>query len=497
MVGTTLRNPDKQKNPQSVNDKVASIAPSSALMQSTEADLVQLRDNASGLQADVIALRERAFERLQTLGFPTRRNENWKYQNLASLLGHPLSRFNNAEVTSIQADAVAPYRIAMTAKHNAFMVFVDGVYASDLSTLDAMPTGTVVSDLETALTTHSERVMTLLSHNVERASQLKNGVAYDGLMALNATLFGNGLFVDVPENSTDTIAVQAVFLNTGAQQNTASYVRNVIAVGAQSDNVTVVMQSITLPNVTDRAVSLTSVLNEVSLAASATLNLVSVQNEDAPVVHVQQTITTQAEKSNLQLNTFGLGTNVSRHAIQCVLDGEEAETHLNGLAVLNDTAEAYNNVWMHHNVGNCHSTQLYKNIVDGRSKAEFNGTVVVERDANGTDSHQLSKTLMLSDDAKVFTRPQLQIDADDVKCAHGATVGQLEEDELFYMASRGIDAELAECLLTYGFAEDVISKVGNTAIETYLDQWLLSNLNQSSNPLLCDVTCDTCEVTHD
>ncbi len=501
MAATTLPKPDKKENAtqsaKPATTKVASIAPATALMQSAEADLTQLRNETSGLQPDVLAMRERAFERLQTLGFPTRRNENWKYQNLASLLAQPLSRFNSADITSISADVVAPYRVAMNAKHQAFMVFVDGVFATDLSTIDAMPAGVVVSDVTSALNTNVDRVMTLLNQNTERSYQLKDGIAYDGLMALNSALFGNGVFVDVPEDSIDEIAIQTVFLNTGATQNSASYLRNVIAVGANSDNVTVAMQFVTLPELADRAVSFTSVVNELQVAESANLKLVSLQNEEAPVVHVQQTVAVQSEKSNLHVNTFALGSNVSRHAIQCVLDGEHAQTHLNGLAVLNDKAEAYNNVWMHHNVGHCHSTQLYKNIVDDHSKAEFNGTVVVERGANGTDSHQLSKTLMLSDDAKVFTRPQLQIDADDVKCAHGATVGQLEEDELFYMASRGIDAELAECLLTYGFAEDVISKVGNKQIEAYLDQWLLSNLNQSSNPLLCDVSCDVCEVTHD
>jgi Fe-S cluster assembly protein SufD len=185
------------------------------------------------------------------------------------------------------------------------------------------------------------------------------------------------------------------------------------------------------------------------------------------------TLQTQAK---LIMNTMSMGGQTVRNSIRTLLQGEGAECHLNGLDVLKDSTEVYHHTVMEHWVPNCVSDQYYKGILDNTAKSEFNGLVFVAKGADGTDSQQLNKNLMLSEEARVWTRPQLQINADDVKCAHGATVGQLEEDQLFYFASRGLDRELAQALLTFGFAEEMILRITSPLIQKALTARVLQML---------------------
>jgi len=202
-------------------------------------------------------------------------------------------------------------------------------------------------------------------------------------------------------------------------------------------------------------------------------------DEAAQGWHLTATRSQLQAKAKLNLNTVTLGGQTSRHTINTLLKGEQAEANLNGLDVLCDKTEIYHHTVTEHWVPDCVSNQFYKGILDDETKSEFNGMVFVAQGANGTDSQQLNKNLLLSENARVWTRPQLQINADDVKCAHGATVGQLEKDQLFYLASRGLDRELAQGLLTYGFAEDIIQKIAASSVRRYLDGRVLNNLHRA------------------
>jgi Fe-S cluster assembly protein SufD len=193
--------------------------------------------------------------------------------------------------------------------------------------------------------------------------------------------------------------------------------------------------------------------------------------------HLASSHSTLQAHARLNLSTVTLSGSVNRHSVNSLLQGEKAELSLNGLDVLDSKTEAYHHTVTEHWVPNAVSKQLYKDILDEASKSEFNSMVFVAKGADGTDSHQLHQTLLLSDEARVWTRPQLQINADDVKCAHGSAVGQLAEDQLFYLASRGLSQGLAKSLLTYGFAEDVIQKISDPLVRQYLDARVLENLH--------------------
>jgi Fe-S cluster assembly protein SufD len=175
--------------------------------------------------------------------------------------------------------------------------------------------------------------------------------------------------------------------------------------------------------------------------------------------------------------TVTLGARLSRHNIEVLLESEGAACRVDGLYIVGDAQHADTHSLIDHRVPNCVSRQTYKGILDGRSRAVFNGRVFVREDARGTDAEQSNKNLLLSREARVDTKPQLEIYNDDVKCAHGATVGQLDEDELFYLLSRGLHPDLARNLLTYGFAEEIVEKIKFESIRAQLDEAILNRLH--------------------
>jgi Fe-S cluster assembly protein SufD len=234
---------------------------------------------------------------------------------------------------------------------------------------------------------------------------------------------------------------------------------------------------------------LSNTVVELIARPNARLGYTALQSEGVHGFGFMATQAFLAENSQVDLTTVTLAGKPVRHAVSVFLQGEEAACRLNGLNVLSNTARAYAHTEIHHQVPRCRSEQVYKNILDGDAQAEFDGIIQVYPHAQQTDARQLNKNLLLSNDAVAYTRPQLKIDADDVKCAHGATVGQLEPEELFYLQSRGLSAEVAQCLLTFGFAEDLIQNIGQAPVRAYLEQRVLEALGQSNSPLNCFTSC--------
>ena len=221
----------------------------------------------------------------------------------------------------------------------------------------------------------------------------------------------------------------------------------------------------------------TNAVVEINLADGARLTHYKVQRESAAAFHVATTRVGLARNSSYDATTITLGAELSRHDINVTLDHEGAECWVDGLYIVGQGQHADTHSLIDHRQPHCTSHQLYKGILDGKSRAVFNGKVFVHPNAQQTDAKQTNRNLLLSNDARVDTKPQLEIFADDVKCAHGATVGQLEEEELFYLASRGLDADLARNLLTYGFAEEVIAKIKIESIKAQLDEAVLNRLH--------------------
>jgi len=411
-------------------------------------------------------LRLRALSRFEHLGFPTRRLEAWKYINVRPLLSQSFLPFGEVKTELTREDLAAHL---LDGHHVAQLVFVNGQFNVSLSQLPPnLPQGVVLGSVKMA------------KQEVQVVQRLENLLAEepDAFAALNAALFEDGAVVLVPENVTVEPLVQLLFVSAPDEQSRAAYTRNLIQLGKNAQ-VNLTISHVALDDVNETAYFNSSV-QEFILAEGAQADCSIVFNESAKGWHLAATRNQLAAESKLSINTVTLGGHVTRHSITSLLQGEKAEVHLNGLDVLCDSTEVYHHTVSEHWVPDCISNQYYKGILDDSSKSEFNGMVFVAEGANGTDSQQLNKNLLLSENARVWTRPQLQINADDVKCAHGATVGQLDKNQLFYLASRGLDFELAQGLLTYGFAEEIIQRIESEPLRQYLDARVLNNLHKTS-----------------
>ena len=266
--------------------------------------------------------------------------------------------------------------------------------------------------------------------------------------------------------------IQLVFISDGARPNASSFPR-VLLVAEENSSATLVESYAS----TDDAAYFTNAVVEIVLREGARLEHYKVQRESQTAFHIATTQADLGPNSSYDATAITLGAKLSRHDYGVTMDHEGAECWVDGLYLVGNEQHTDTHSVIDHRKPHCTSHQLYKGILDGKSRAVFNGKVFVRHDAQKTDAMQTNKNLLLSNEARVDTKPQLEILADDVKCAHGAAVGQISEDELFYLATRGIHPDLARNLLTYGFAEEVIGKIKLDSIRGQLDEVVLNHLN--------------------
>jgi Fe-S cluster assembly protein SufD len=458
-----------------------------------------LTDSADWLQD----FRLQALSRFETLGFPTRRLEAWKHINIRPLLNQSFQPC--ADAVAVSDVELQPHLLSNppAGEHSTEilrLVFVNGYYREDLSSSPAALDAAAL-DVQKAQTAESEHYVgsikaatqgyTPKQSDGKPQGQVNTQIEFlktqlgrqiseenDAFAALNAALFEDGALIRVPDGVTVQPLLQILFLSTGSSEPYAAYPRNLVILGRNA-KVSLLIEHIGLCE----EPYFNSSVNEFILSEGAIADVTVLFSESNTAWHLAATRTHLAESAQLNLSTITVSGKTLRHSISTLLQGEKAEVGLHGLDVLRGATEMYHHTVTEHWVPNCASSQFYKGILDDTSKSEFNGMVFVAQGANGTDSQQLNKNLLLSDEARVWTRPQLQINADDVKCAHGATVGQLEKEQLFYLASRGLDRELAKSLLTYGFAEEIITRLENPAVRRYLDRLILDNLRGSENGL--------------
>jgi len=409
------------------------------------------------------ALREDAFARFEERGFPTTDEEDWKYTNVA-----PLARreFVPAETPAARAPEAAEFFVHEEARASR-LVFINGLLAPGLSALEALPAGVVVSDIAAALAGE---------HGAAVRERLGALVPATGgpFAALNAAFFGGGAFVFVPRGVRVGAPVQLLFLSEGEGAHLAS---PRLLVLAERESELDIIESYAAAEGTGEY--LTNTVAEVFVADGARVTHVKVQDEAEPAYHVGATHAEVGRDAVYDLTTVTLGSKLSRHDIAVRLGRENGTCHVDGLYLVGDGQHADTHSLIDHAVPRCASRQTYKGILDGRSRAVFNGRVFVHEGASQTDAQQSNKNLLLSREARVDTKPQLEIYNDDVKCSHGATVGQLEEEELFYLLSRGLSPALARNLLTYGFAEEIVEKIRHESIRRRLDRAILNRLHAS------------------
>ena len=394
-------------------------------------------------------------EAFARLGFPTTRDEDWHYTSVSELAA---TAFAPAAAGALPAaEALAPFTFGGAWP---LVVFVNGRFAPSLSSLERLPEGVRVLPLAQA----SAEAPELVGRHLGALAP----AGRDGFTALNAAFAGEGVVVHVAKEMVAEAPVHLLHVSDGAAAGTMRHVRHLLVVERHA-RAAVVESHVALAE----APSFATAVVEAVVEDGATLQLLRVQRESREAWHVGTVEARQGRDSALTVFTYQSGGRLSRSNVYTVLGGEGAGCTLNGLYLLDGEQHGDHQTRVEHLAPRCFSREAYKGLIDGRAHGVFNGKVYVHPEAQQTDGKQTNHTLLLSPEAQVDTKPQLEIFADDVKCTHGATVGRIDETALFYLKSRGVGAVLARQLLMYAFAADVLETIEQPAVVAELERLTL------------------------
>jgi Fe-S cluster assembly protein SufD len=376
-------------------------------------------------------------------GFPTRKDEDWRYTRLEPLLAVPFEPAPPGFRYQRAATAVSGLGPGLD---GARLVFVNGRFAPELSRVDGLPAGATVTNLASVLAQGGERLEPIFSPTF--------APFHHAFAALNTALTEDGAFVSLAADVVVEAPIELVFFSETDGAPLASYPRSVVLAGPGS-RATIVETHTGLPG----EVYCTNAVTEVILEAGASIAHCKVQDEAGSAFHLALLDVHQARSSRFSSQMFALGARIARHEVRVNLDGDGADVTLDGLYMPRRDQQHDNPVLVVHGAPGGKSRQLYKGVVDEQGHGVFNGHIVVRPDAVGTDARQTNKNLLLSDDGEIDTRPRLEILTDDVKCAHGAAVGHLDGEALFYLRSRGVPEQAARGILTYAFAREMVDLI--------------------------------------
>ena len=404
----------------------------------------------------VLSLRRAAFDHFATLGFPTRKNEDWHFTNVSPIADQDFVLLA-AKSGDVRREELSAFGFGAT--DWVTMVFVNGRFAPELSDCRTLPAGVEVWDLASAWTAAPDvvdRVGTIASYDNQ------------SFTALNTAFMHDGAVVRIANDVAIARPIHLLFVTDATAAKGMMHPRNLVVIGRNS-TATVIESYVS----TSHAIYLTNAVTEVSVAEGATLHHFKIQREAGRAYHVGTVEATQARDSHYVSFSLATGAALCRSNVYTTLDGEGSGATLNGLYMIEGDQHSDHQTQIVHAQPNTFSRELYKGVLDGRSHGVFNGKVYVHPIAQKTDGKQTNKTLLLSETAQVDTKPQLEIFADDVKCTHGATIGQIDQTALFYLRSRGIGNGLARRLLTYAFTADVLETIEVDEIREDLERMSL------------------------
>lgn len=388
-------------------------------------------------------LREQAFVEFEKLGFPTTKNEEWKYLNLKPVIEKTYA--TNVEGNLQEVNSLLDKHIIKSFKANR-LVFVNGKYQPQLSTILETDAEIIITSMANAQLKHSDL---FLKHYGKYANQTEMA-----LNALNGALYTDGLFLYVPQNKTTAFPVSCIFVTDTTKQPVFAMPRNLILV-EQNASLTLIESYYH----TGATPSFTNVVNEVYVGTNANLEHYKIQREAGETYQNNFTQIFQEANTNINHVTLTLNGQLVRNNLHFYMNGENCNSLLYGLYIPSGTQIVDNHSRVDHAKPNCFSDEKYKGILKDKSTAVFNGKIIVHLDAQKTNAYQRNQNVLLSDEATVNTKPQLEIFADDVKCTHGATIGQLDEEPMFYLRSRGIPEDAARKMLLNAFADDIAEKI--------------------------------------
>ncbi len=418
-----------------------------------------IESRLNGNAESVVHQRRRAaFHEFDRLGFPTLRHEEWKYSNVANLLNQSfefeaLSDLNATDLESLQIPNLV----------GNVLYFVNGRYRADLSTIISPTTELQISSFAEAIQSQPDAINLHFSQYADFQNH--------AFTALNTAFANDGVFIRVPDGQTVAEPVILRFISDARQQNVIAQPRNLLIVGRNA-NLTLAESYRTL----GAEASLTNTVTEVSVAREARLDYYKIQDETDRAYHIGTTQISMADRSYVNATTVTINGGFVRNDLNFRINGQHCEAFLNGLYMPNGRQHVDNHTLVDHAMSNSYSNELYKGILNDSGTGVFNGKIYVRPDAQKTNAFQSCKNVMLSANASMNTKPQLEIYADDVKCSHGTTTGKLNEDALFYLQTRGIPKDTARTLLMAAFANDVIDRIQIEPIRTYLSGAVLKKL---------------------
>jgi Fe-S cluster assembly protein SufD len=407
-------------------------------------------------------VREDAFTTFCQLGFPTVHDEDWRFTNVAPI-AQSTFHLPEHECKGVTEDDVAAYRLEGLA---AQLVFVNGRYVPGLSRLPVGHKGLQVSSLAEAMVKEREKVEPHLARYADYSKE--------AFTALNTAFFEDGAFVFIPRGLALQEPIYLLYLNAGSGTPWMAHPRNLIVAGENSQ-ATILEDYVSL----GAGLSFSNVVTEVAAGEQAMLHHYRTERESTDVFHVSTLRIQQGRSATVNSHSVLAGGALVRNNIHPVLAGEGGNCLINGLFVSNGRQHLDNYMKVEHRSAHCASHQFYNGILDGESRGVFHGRILVCEGAQQTDSKQTNRNLLLSDTAQMDTKPQLEIFADDVKCTHSATIGQIDEGALFYLRSRGLDEASAKGLLLFAFASECLERMNPGLIRNYLAKIIMRAMPQA------------------
>jgi Fe-S cluster assembly protein SufD len=406
------------------------------------------------------AQRVEAIQNFQKLGLPSNKSEEYRFTPIARVLEKNFS-FDQTSTVPSKINSIDHFLIPNLEAN--IIVFINGIYSVDHSKIVSPETEIKISDLRKGV-------------NQDEApayfeKYLKTSV--DPFTALNSALWQDGVFIQVPTRTKVEKPVFVLHINDAEKEQSIAHTRLLVVLEQESE-LTLIERSASIGgnNIFH------TFAEEIIVKENASLDYVKIQNDEGKLHQVANSMIHQSNKSKLNTFTLTLNGSLIRNNFNITIDGENCESHFYGLYLLNENTVADNHTVVDHIKPNSFSNEFYKGVMDGNSKGVFNGKIFVRPHAQKTNAFQSNRNILLTDTATINTKPQLEIWADDVKCSHGCTSGQLDEEALFYLRSRGISLNEAKAMLLYAFALETLEPIKNPVLKTYLDNLISTRLNK-------------------
>lgn len=398
-------------------------------------------ENGRDINSDVHEIRTKALQDFEALGFPSKKLEAWKYTSLNSILKEDYSLFPEHEIAIELAD-VKKYFIHDIDSYK--IVFIDGKYSSFLSET----THDVIDVCLMSAALSKPKYKTIIDNYFNKIAK------QDNMTSLNTAFACEGAFIHIPKNIEVQKPIQIINFATGKERAIMVQPRNLIVVDSNSH-----IQIIERHQSLTKNPVLTNSVTEIYTNSHATVDYYKIQNDNVNASLIDNTYIEQQKESICSVHTFSFGGNITRNNLNFYQKGERIDSILKGITIIEGKQHVDHHTLVHHIEPNCESHQDYKGIYNERSTGVFNGKVIVEKEAQKTNAYQQNNNILISDKATINAKPQLEIFADDVKCSHGCTIGQLDDQALFYMQQRGIPKKEGKALLMYAFANTVLESV--------------------------------------